>query len=523
MTTNRREERKPLSFSTTMRNPERIVSFISCLIPYENQILTSELIHKIIKNVIRKRLYSTLYEKKVPKYKNIFYSEDEEFSDDDIEDIIIKSPQKHKEAGFDYGWDSRFDTWFKLPMEFGFIQYAMNKPLKISNTGHMLIDAYNEIPINNAKIQNVFLNSMMKYQSNNPFRKNANKNVPLLLLLNVLRMLKNDPDENGAGISRQEISLFLCWQNNDAEALYKYIKNIRSDVGFNYSNEYIYEICLNLLEAKASQKNRFKMSQICGEAVDEYIRKMRATGVISFRGNGRFIDLNMVESEKIDYIIDNYTIFTTFDDADDYYKYMGTIDPHILELKQSSKIVLSDVRKKTLYKYAEEYSKDKVLDELYRVCNKTESTDDMLKFISAPTRLEFLTSIALVQQFENLDVNPNYSVDDEGLPTFTAGGGVADIVCFDDDYNSFFEVTLMRGRADQVNNEIVPIRRHLLEAKEKKSNIFSVFVAPIIHEDTVEMAKWYKYRENLDILTYNIDQFIEKIKEYNKVSELLNC
>lgn len=42
-----------------------------------------------------------------------------------------------------------------------------------------------------------------------------------------------------------------------------------------------------------------------------------------------------------------------------------------------------------------------------------------IKFINAPTRLEFLTSISLVQQFEGLDVNPNYAVDDEGLPTFT--------------------------------------------------------------------------------------------------------
>lgn len=62
--------------------------------------------------------------------------------------------------------------------------------------------------------------------------------------------------------------------------------------------------------------------------------------------------------------------------------------------------------------------------------NKKESSDEVLKFINAPTRLEFLTSISLVQQIEDLDVKPN-SVDDEGLPTFTAGGGIADIECYD--------------------------------------------------------------------------------------------
>jgi len=88
-------------------------------------------------------------------------------------------------------------------------------------------------------------------------------------------------------------------------------------------------------------------------------------------------------------------------------------------------------------------------------------------------------------------VNPNYSVDDEGLPTFTASGGLADIECYDSDYDSYFEVILMCGRADQVNNEIIPISRHLREAKAKRrEESFSVFVAPTIHGDTVEAAEW---------------------------------
>ena len=521
MPTIRNEERKPLSFSTTMRNPERIAGFISCLIPFENQLLTSELIHKIVGNVIKSKLYKTMYENSVPRYKMIFADEDAQFSDSDVEDIITNSPQKHKEAGFDYGWDSRFDTWFKLPMEFGFIQYAMNKPLRISNTGHMLIDAYQEIPINNIKIQNVFLNALMKYQSSNPFRRNANDNVPLILLLNLLKLLKEDPEENGAGISRQEIPILLCWQDNNYKKLYSYIKEIRKENGFNCSNEFIYERCLELLEADDSKRNRFKMSQICGEAVDEYIRKMRSTGIISFRGNGRFIDINTIESDKIEYIISNYTEYTSYSDINEYYSYMGNIDSKILDMHQAETMDLSDIRKQTLLKYAEEYSIDKVFDELDKVCNKRDSVDPVLKFINAPTRLEFLVSIALVQQFKGLDVNPNYSVDDEGLPTFTAGGGVADIECYDDDYNSYYEVTLMCGRADQVNNEIVPIRRHLMEAKEKMPNIFSVFIAPIIHADTKEIAEWYKHKDNIDILTFDINQFIEKITQYDKASQLL--
>ena len=44
----RKLERKPLSFSTTMRNPERIASFIENLKEFEGKILTKEVIMKIV-------------------------------------------------------------------------------------------------------------------------------------------------------------------------------------------------------------------------------------------------------------------------------------------------------------------------------------------------------------------------------------------------------------------------------------------------------------------------------------------
>ena len=182
----RKTERKPLSFSTTMRNPDRIAGFIECLLPFENQTLTSDVIRKIICRVLNKKLYSTVYQVGIPEYKRILNSDDDVYTEEQLNDIINNSPQQHKEAGFEQGWDSRFDTWFKLPMEFGFVFYAMDQPIRISNTGHMLIDAYKESPSDDRKIQNVFLNAMMKYQTDNPFRRNENSNVPLLLLLNVL-------------------------------------------------------------------------------------------------------------------------------------------------------------------------------------------------------------------------------------------------------------------------------------------------------------------------------------------------
>ncbi len=518
----RKPESKPLSFSTTMRNPDRIGSFLSCLLPYENKVLTHDIIMNVMHDLIGEKLYTPVIVNRTPELAVILKNDNKKYSNSQIDYIIENSPQQHKEAGFESGWDSRFDTIFKLPMEFGFVKYAMGIPIRISATGHMLIEASNEKEPDVEKMQVTFLNSMMKYQSNNPFRKNANSNVPLVLLLQVLKILKEDSGEKDTGVFRQELSLFICWPDNDAKALYNKIKQIRSEKGYTYSDEYMYEICLELLGATDKQHNRFKLSQLCGEAVDEYIRKMRTTGIISLRGNGRFIDFNAWEIDKINYILNNYSEYETFESRDAYFDYMGSVDAAIMGMKSSGPVDTTDLKKKSLRKFADEYSKDTIYSELYKLCEKKASTDYMLKLLPGPVRMEFLTSVAMVQNFEDADVLPNYTIDDEGLPINTAPGGKPDIVCCDKECQGLVEVTLMHGRHEQVTNEIIPIRRHLLEEKKNnRGNTFSVFVAPVIHEDAKQAAEWYKFKEDLDIVTYNIGDFVETIRKEDKISKLL--
>ena len=511
---------KPLSFSTTIRNPERIPKFLKCILPFDGKILTSEIIHEIIKNIIREKEYMPSYVKHSEELLMIFQSDDYSFSDEQLEAVIINSPQLHKEAGFKFGWDSRFDTWYKMIKELGFIKYKMYQPIFITATGHMFINAFEEIPVNNLKIQKIFLNALMKYQTNNPLRRNLNENAPLPLLLEVIKLLNNDPQENNTGIARHELPILICWKNNEAESAYRYIKDIRKEKGFNCSEEYIYEKCLSLLES--NNRTYFKMKQICREAVDEYIRKMRMSGLISLRGNGRFLDINSFEAESADYVIKNYKDYKKYNTEEEYIDYMGTIDTVILQLSQTLKTDTSEIRKQTLYKYAHEIKKEVIFHELRAVCSKIESREPLFRYINAPTRFEFLISIALIQAFKGLDVNPNYAVDDEGLPTYTASGNMADIECYDSDYDCYFEVTLMCGRNDQVNNEIIPISRHLREAKKnRREESFSVLVAPKIHLDTMEAAEWQKHKYNIDILTYDIVNFIDCLKKYVKISKML--
>lgn len=521
MSKERTKEFKPLSFSTTMRNPARIAAFLNCILPYEGQKLTNSIIDQVAVNLIRKKLYVPNTVSKNPAWKSIFVS-DEEF--DTTTAIAIKeaSPQEHKEAGFDKGWPSRFDTWYKLPMEFGLVYYEMDKPIVVSTTGHMLIDAINETPANDEKIQKIFLNALMKYQTSNPFRKNANDNVPLPLLLRVIKLLKEDNEENGAGIFRSELSLIICWPNNNAEDIYKEIKDLRKQYGFTYGDEIIYERCLKLLGVGEDKKKRFKIEQITGEAVDEFIRKMRITGIVSLRGNGRFLDFNSFEIDNINYILNNYSDYPKFTSKEKYFEYMGAVDSNILSVHELKQENIDDARQKTLNEWAVNYSKNDIFKELYVVCGKGESKNPILRIIDKPTRFEFLTSIALKQHFDGLKVKPNYHVDDEGLPTFTSAGGLADIECFDTDCNPLVEVTLMTSRT-QATNEMPAITRHLQEAKEKYKGklIFSVLVAPSIHADTKYMAGYSKFQYKVDIITLSIGDFIKEITAKHNIKDFI--
>ena len=48
---------KPLSFNTTMRNPERIAFFLSALLEYEGQTLNNKVIDNVVRSLISKKLY----------------------------------------------------------------------------------------------------------------------------------------------------------------------------------------------------------------------------------------------------------------------------------------------------------------------------------------------------------------------------------------------------------------------------------------------------------------------------------
>ncbi|MDR1033896.1 MAG: AlwI family type II restriction endonuclease [Bifidobacteriaceae bacterium] len=245
-----KRELKPLSFSTTIRNPERIPIFLECIAPYDGRFLTDEVAIDVARSVISKRVYKPITALKTDDtMRNKFNDTSYEFDNTELDWMIENAPQNHKEKGFSKGWASRFDTWFKIMKELGFVYYAMNEQVQLSELGKELAKytSYLDSSIENSlydggeSFRNAMLNSMVKYCRANPYRRVKNNNQPFTLLLRVICGLKKLLGNEYRGIYKKELSFFLCWQNNNADELATFIVNFRRENGLRASDEVYYE------------------------------------------------------------------------------------------------------------------------------------------------------------------------------------------------------------------------------------------------------------------------------------------
>lgn len=517
-------EYKPLLYTTTIRNPERYKDFMHILKQFDGQTLNDVTVEAFERKVFKVGLYRPM---QLPlsvkaKWESTGKGEfaEEALTDEESKEVyLLNDPniqeeiKGHKEAGFPKGWPSRFDTQFKLMKVLGFVYYEWGKPIKFSQTGHYLANTVSiktENGIVSREITNpqneqiAFMQAFAKQQRCNPFIRELNDNIPLILLLEVIKKLNADQEFNNSGISYKELPLIIFWKDNNAESLYQRIKKLRKEYRYNPSNEVIEDICVN--EILGGFK-KFKLKSIVSEYPDEFVRKMRMTGLISFRGGGRFIDINHNEDNKINYILGNYAKYTKYTSEIAYFNYMASIDKALFSLKavEVTKTIAADM----LTKLVNDYSWESIKKELTNLSNKTSSKHDVLKFIAAPARLEFLTALAIKSKLPNVEVIPNYPCDDEGLPTSTAGGNTGDIECYEQNNSILVEVTMAEGR-QQTMMEVWPIARHLEEfkTKYKMDNSQCIFIAPSIFPDTHDQIGWVKDRKELRIRPYKILEFI---------------
>jgi hypothetical protein len=499
---------KPLLFTTTLRNPERLKGALSILKEYNGQVLTNALAKEIAGEIIRAGLYHPMRVSKEVKEK---WSEGQSLTPEQVAIILEANPQNHKEAGFEKGWASRFDTWFKIAKELGFVYYELNQPIEFSKIGLKLADT--EHP---EFEQEAFLNAFAKYQRNNPLRRVANENAPLILLLQVIKKINADPKFNDTGISKLEVPLLLVWRDDNAEALYQKIKEVRTQHGYNPS----WDVILREVDTLTGGRHASMPDKtIMAEYPDDFIRKMRLTGLITARGLGRFIDLNKKELAKIDYILERYSTYQKYATEREYFNHISSIDERLISIERVYETNLAE-EKKLLLKWVGHYDWHTIKTEILKLTtSKPTSKDAVLSLIPSPLRLEFLTSLAVLSKIPTAIVKPNYISDDEGLPSAHAPGNGADIECQEQEKYTLLEVTLLNGVA-QSQREVAPISRHLEDFKIKHKDVATFFIAPVIHRDTVRWMDYVKHKDGLDIRNFSIADFIKKLEDAEELNAI---
>lgn len=519
MTNVRQSEYKPLLYTTTMRNPGRLKFMLYILNRFEGQVLDDELATKICGETIRYGLYRPM--KKLPSVQLKWQTSDQgEFSDElltphEVELMMRNNPQSHKEAGFAKGWPSRFATIFDLTKELGFAWFTPGEPIVISPLAHHLLSSI-DVDVNESENylsyeivhpeyeQQAFLQAFAKSQRKNPFVRVLNDNVPLVLLLQTIRKLNADPNQNGCGILRRELPLLIFWKDNDADALYRRIVKLRQQHRYDASDEVIIDICID--EIMEGNFKNFKPKSIMDEYPDEFVRKMRMTGLFSLRGAGRFIDINKNEEATVDYILNHYAVYQHFTDERSYFDYMAELDTNLIKLSAQPAVTSNSER--LLDEWLSVYSWSIIKNELNNLSARRNSSDNVLKLLAAPSRLEFLTALAIKSKMPEVRVVPNYCCDDTGLPTSTAGGNKGDIECFEKQKGILVEVTMATGRT-QTMMEVWPIERHLDDfQRERKAQC--IFVAPSIFSDSQRQIEFVEYKTHGEkkIRAFAIDDLI---------------
>lgn len=455
------------------------------------------------------------------------------------------------------GWESRIHTQFNFLNELGLVRVIKGEKIRISNNGKLMIKTYeNGYPIEDefdeTYEQSAFLNAFCKYQINNPYRKNTISVNFFPLVLNVIKYL--DEKYNYKGITRQEITFIISWGNNDYKTLAELIYQFRQEFQFKASDEVVYEYAMNLMDESTpnnilmpatktfieNKKKRYKFNKLIIETPDEVIRKLRLTMLISLRGAGTFIDINSNERNKINYIINNYSMNINFSNEDEYFDYMGAIDEELNFMQETEESEEEkDIKEKTIEEWAKEKDWDFYKEEIKNVFKngKNGTQNEILKYIKSTVRLEFLVAVIIKKALPDLKVIANYKADDQGIPFKTAPGGNSknigsDIDVYEDSIHALLEPSIATSKSFQCEHEITSIRNHLICSANSDINDekdykewFALFLAPFIHKEVGNQVAVEKGVSDVDIYPWSCDDFVEfsqnvkSIKDYKQIRD----
>jgi len=554
--------KKPWSISTTVRNAERIRNFLIALKEFDGEVWNKE---KQIQYQI------LLIQRKYYGLTNQFFNG---LSPKQIEQLNAPEGLTFEQAQDIFHSKNYTDPSMRGRQSFNPLKKMglvslVDKKIHISSLGNYLLrEDYD--------LGEMFFRSFLKWQlptpgSNTFPAKEGFCIKPFVATLHLIKRLNANWEKMGKkpkGISKEEFSLFVPtlrdYQKIEEQAQCIIDLRIATEgkkrqeqkkILEKYTRDYV----STLLETKNPAKITTFIKNL-KDYGDNTLRYFRLTRYIHIRGAGFYIDLEDRRYVEIDALLKTDDASPkAFGSATDYIEYIADIAQPVLpwetddKLKKIAYALMADIESlednlkaqkiafpEIQYKKIDTMHADalkKYISEMRIIRRKIqdifvhfrsqhieniEEYIDLLENIHTSDKkqsieLERLSTLALNALNDALEINPNYPVGDDNIPTFTAPGNKPDIECFYEKFNAVCEVTMLTSRA-QWYSEGQPVMRHMRDFEDKypDKDVYCLFIAPRLHRDTIEtfwMSIKYGYRGNTQkIIPLSITHFIKVLR-----------
>jgi hypothetical protein len=540
------------SVSTTVRNPERIRSFLKVLKELEGEVWNKETQKKYQILLLQRKVYGI----NIPEFEKTLTTRQLEWLHSDI--FTYEQAEKILNAkNYEGGGEMRGRQSFNPLEKMGLAYIGAGKKIKITTFGESFLSE-------NYDLGDIFFRSFLKWQYPNPdlnkYRAEDGHNVkPLIATFHLIKKVNELCAEKGIkekGVSKAEFALFFTTLSNytKIEETAKKILQFRNDYNKIKATETIEKFVEKYFYTHYSEYESWSNAI---DYADNVIRYFRLTRFFYLRGNDYYIDLEPRRKIEIDSIleIDNASA-KEFLSPKEYTAYLGNASQPELpwenktKLQEVIKLLLADIESaeesltiknielpkrpqiildsdntgtlKTIIENLRIYRRTlgdaAVHAELQLVENIEQCIKDLQNIFKLtgkkPVELERIVTFGLHILNDAIGIHPNYPVGDDNQPTFTAPANKPDIECFYQSFNSICEVTLLSSRAQWVN-EGQPVMRHFrdFETAHTEKQSYCLFVAPKIHRDTGNTF-WYSVKYEYEgqkqkIIPITITQFIE--------------
>lgn len=543
------------SVSTTIRNPERIRSFLQVLKLMEGETWTNDNQKKFQIFLIQNKIYGfgeTQFHNTLTDEQNSWLYSDN-VSYEQAENILDSK---------DYvgGGDMRGRQSFNPLEKMGLAYLDENSKIRITSFGNYFLQE-------NYDLGEVFFRSFIKWQYPNP---DANKYKaiegydikPFVASLHLISKVNKICEERRMtikGVSRIEFALFFVSLSNyqDIENTAQKLVDFRIEFESIKDRDKQKEFTETYFQQHFSNYESWHNAK---EYTDNIIRYFRLTRYIYIRGNGWYIDIEPRRTVEINALLESDNASSlVFNSKEEYIQYIGnselpilpwektsTLQDVIKNLKEELEIKYNELLKlgislpifpenitqnseintlKSHISYLREYRRILFEKETHFYSQSTENIEIYVETLSKifqvstgrPVELERSFTLGLNALNDAINIKPNYPIGDDNEPTFTAPANKPDIECFYENFNAICEVTLLTNRS-QWYNEGQPVMRHIrnFENIYSEKDTYCLFIAPKLHRDTINtfwVSVKYEYEgKKQKIVPISITQFIQLLE-----------